>query len=288
MQDQIIALEEQMAKKELLWGEEKERLLKALRAERAHKKKAEAALKAITKELKVISDLSPAEEVSSERIRNDVLRWEEEKGTILKALNKEELMRREVQADKKACDDQNKHLKQNLMAKEEEILFTKRQRSSEFRRADKAQKDTRKRFNKIHANLVKKMKQVVLKNEEAEAKLRETIKSEAEFKIQVTAMEEQMKLLTQQNIDLKVSNLQLQELAQKTDKEKAKMKREAEKATKEAAKRLKKEKKEEEKKLREKRSYWWKSAAPLGPAWETVLINSTNEGNEVVMHMHHL
>ncbi|XP_068431017.1 early endosome antigen 1-like [Clinocottus analis] len=148
MQDQrIAALEEQMANKELQHQQEKEKILKALKAERACKKEAVAKLNAMEKELKSINNInhgtSPTDEVQKQEnlptpstqqqylikqivelainntalknlINTNELKWEEEKGKIIGALRKERAYRKEEKAEKRKLVDNYNALKHEV------------------------------------------------------------------------------------------------------------------------------------------------------------------------------
>ncbi|XP_032365624.1 trichohyalin-like [Etheostoma spectabile] len=88
------------------------------------------------------------------------------------------------------------------------------------------------------------------REEELDRKRREM---EDKWDSKVVQKEEEMKILQQQNTELRVLQLSLQELAQKTDKEKAKLRRKEKKAEEEELKRQRKEKEEMEKRDKKKR-----------------------------------
>ncbi|XP_032392457.1 trichohyalin-like [Etheostoma spectabile] len=77
--------------------------------------------------------------------------------------------------------------------------------------------------------------------------------TEKEWHLKVTQREEDVENLTRKNTELRVLQLSLQELAQKTDKEKAKMRRKEKKAEKEELQRQRKEKEEMEKRDKKER-----------------------------------
>ncbi|KAK9536226.1 hypothetical protein VZT92_006031 [Zoarces viviparus] len=201
---------------------------------------------------------------------------------------KEESFQREQELQRQSREMEEKWRNQ----KEEEIkLLT--QQNADLQLHNRSLQELPQQTDKEKAQFKeeKKVRQTVLSLESyATQKDSELIRSEAEWEIKLTALEdlmrsefaakeesfqreqelqrqsremeeewrnqkeEEIKLLTQQNADLQVHNRILQELAQQTDKEKAQFKKAEKKARKEAEKTLKKDRKEEEEREKKERN----------------------------------
>ncbi|KAK9542323.1 hypothetical protein VZT92_000197 [Zoarces viviparus] len=243
---EIVALKERMAAKELFWDHEKQKIIRVL----YERQTAEIA-------------------VMKKQMADKELTWEQEKQKIINTLKSErEHSKIEKVVTEKKKDKIILSLRQSLLEKQNE--------SAEFNRVVKSLKGENETFRKKVMDMDAKLgtqqqnvlRQTILDLESyARQKDSELIRSEAEWNIKLTALEDRMrselaakeesfqgeqelqrqsremeeewrnqkeeeiKPLTQQNADLQEHNLSLQELAQETDKEKAQFKEEENKLT---------------------------------------------------------
>ncbi|XP_068582151.1 M protein, serotype 12-like [Cebidichthys violaceus] len=275
---EIAALKQQMAAKELGFEQEKLKIMAALQSEREVRRQALADMKTA----QLVSQ-KPDNQLTSEiaalkqQMAAKELGFEQEKLKIMAALQSEREVRRQALADMKTAqlvsqkpDNQLTSeiaaLKQQMAAKElgfeqEKLkIMAALQSEREVRRqalADMktAQLVSQKPDNQLTSEIAALKQQTAAKELTAlEDRMRCELAAEQEHQRQsrvmeerCNQMEEEIKLLTQHNADLQVHNLSLQELAQKTDKEKAQLKKEEKKAKKEVEKTLKKDREEEEK-----------------------------------------
>ncbi|KAK9528277.1 hypothetical protein VZT92_014750 [Zoarces viviparus] len=273
------ALKELMAAKELGWEQERQKIMKALRSERELRKIAQAD-KNVTEKDKMIHYLRQILLERQNEIQLVNSKWlvnvtEKDKmiyslrQILLEKQNEIQLFNSQWSAKfnqaVESLKEKNNTLKKNCVMKAHEIFDLNENNVMDLDAKMLArEKENVTALKTQEENFDKKVRQPVLDLESCTLKDSELIRSEEEWKIKLTALEDQMrcelaakeesfqreqelqrqsremedwrnqkeeeiKLLTQQNADLQLHNLSLQELAQQTDKEKAQFKKEEKK-----------------------------------------------------------
>ncbi|KAL6096086.1 uncharacterized protein ACO6RY_09861 [Pungitius sinensis] len=220
--------------------------------------------KAISDIKKQVNKLYLENAVLKEKMVTKEVSWEHEKAKIMKALESEMSVRKQAEADKKVIEKVNLEWEKRWFVREEEFSARLKTLQDDFDRKNSqiiTEKD----------NLITNTTSVAIIHSEAERKMKcatpdqhhhsflalhegrfqreresETLNGEMnkELLLKVNRLEENISLLTQEKNDLRISNLRLQELAHKTDKERVQMKKEEKKLAKEKEMILKKQMKE--------------------------------------------
>ncbi|XP_028428709.1 tropomyosin-1-like [Perca flavescens] len=150
-------------------------------------------------------------------------------------LEKDDLINK-ILTEKKALETETFECVAKLQKKESEIIQSEMTAKEISERVQELQRKIREMEDKWHikvAQMEKEIKMITRHNTDLRLSLQELQKKsremEDEWHMKVAQREEEIESLTQHNTDLQVLQLILQELAQKTDKEKAKLKRQEKK-----------------------------------------------------------